>query len=454
MNEQRNRGNRVAGRLAAAALVTAVTLTAAPQLAARDFTEAEFVTLPAAQAFRDGRYEEALEAFKALLETNPQSSLVLRYAGLAALRTGQAEAALGYFDRAVAAEPTSAAAHFNRAQALLTLNRRDEAVAALTRVTAEAPGSPYADQARTFLEGLGAATGEERAQTRATKTPSFLQAGVGLAYDDNVAAKATDEDEAFRAFEFLEGAHFFHEGQRTYLKGDGRGYLNHHTDDQDEFDLISVEGRLEGGMRGEIAGRPGLLAFGLLADYDHLDGERFATGFGADLTGAVGLSERVSAVLVQRVEDIDYEEDGVAPNFTSRDGVVYTTNARVYFLSADGKSFSWAGYLFEAVNANGQNFDREGHGVEIGGRLALTPRFRIDGHAEYREDDYDNFVGPIQRETDYLELEIGGAFKLTDRAELRGRYTFVDEDSSLDALDYDRNVFSLSVVYAFTGDAR
>ncbi|MEM1139800.1 MAG: hypothetical protein AAGH45_07940, partial [Pseudomonadota bacterium] len=114
----------------------------------------------------------------------------------------------------------------------------------------------------------------------------------------------------------------------------------------------------------------------------------------------------------------------------------------------------WAGYLFEAVNANGQNFDREGHGVEIGGRLALTPRFRIDGHAEYREDDYDNFVGPIQRETDYLELEIGGAFKLTDRAELRGRYTFVDEDSSLDALDYDRNVFSLSVVYAFTGDAR
>ena len=86
-----------------------------------------------AAAYRQGDYATALASYKEAVEKNPNDAEALSNLGQVLVRMQQPEAALPYFDRAIAQIPDRWAYHFNRARALGLLQRWDEAVAGYQR---------------------------------------------------------------------------------------------------------------------------------------------------------------------------------------------------------------------------------------------------------------------------------------------------------------------------------
>lgn len=112
----------------------------------------------AAAAQRQGDRPAAAAAYREALDADPQSFAALH--GLAVLcgQGGRLAEALQWFDRALAVQPHSAAAHFNRGRVLHAQRRFEEALTAYDCAVALAAGSAPADlhhQRGQVLEALG-----------------------------------------------------------------------------------------------------------------------------------------------------------------------------------------------------------------------------------------------------------------------------------------------------------
>ena len=93
----------------------------------------------AAEAWQQGRPQAATEILNALLQDNPRHVTALNTLGLIAIGARDAEAALGFFERAAAAEPGSPGIWFNRFQALEAAGDLARALDSLDRALAIDP---------------------------------------------------------------------------------------------------------------------------------------------------------------------------------------------------------------------------------------------------------------------------------------------------------------------------
>ena len=91
----------------------------------------------AAAHYDAGRWPEADAAYRAALDLAPRKAPVMHNLGIVAAGAGDPTRAIEWFDRVIAAEPGYAAAHANRAVALLKLGRPHEAVASITSAVAD-----------------------------------------------------------------------------------------------------------------------------------------------------------------------------------------------------------------------------------------------------------------------------------------------------------------------------
>jgi predicted Zn-dependent protease len=87
----------------------------------------------AAELFRVGRAAEAEGVLRAVVGAEPTDGEALEMLGVVLGAQGRHADALGAFDRARDARPSSATIRHNRAQALFHLGRRDEARAELQK---------------------------------------------------------------------------------------------------------------------------------------------------------------------------------------------------------------------------------------------------------------------------------------------------------------------------------
>lgn len=105
----------------------------------------------AAQHQQGGRLEQAEECYRTALGQEPANPGILHNLGALVARRGDPAAALGLFDRLLAAEPYYASAHFNRGNALWALDRPCDAIQAFRAVVALEPDHHDAHRALGFL---------------------------------------------------------------------------------------------------------------------------------------------------------------------------------------------------------------------------------------------------------------------------------------------------------------
>jgi tetratricopeptide (TPR) repeat protein len=102
-----------------------------------------------------GRFREAEAAIEALLQHHPEDPGLLNNLGIAAQRSGDEEAALRAFSRAVAADPGYVKARLNYGRLLLSRGERGAAAEHLEAVSREAPDSPLGEEAERLLQSSG-----------------------------------------------------------------------------------------------------------------------------------------------------------------------------------------------------------------------------------------------------------------------------------------------------------
>jgi tetratricopeptide (TPR) repeat protein len=114
-------------------------------------TDRDALVAAAVAHHQDGRLEDAEAAYKAVLKLAPAFAGVLHNLGVLAAETGRPREAIGYLDRAIAAEPGYASAYFNKANALRALGQRVGALENYRRAISLEPGHYEAHLALGYL---------------------------------------------------------------------------------------------------------------------------------------------------------------------------------------------------------------------------------------------------------------------------------------------------------------
>lgn len=123
----------------------------APRIADAEF----YADLGVAYA-RLNRFPDAINAFHAALERQPDAHLTRVNLAFAFLRNGELHEALTTFDAALAQEPDAAHAHLGRSEALARLSRKDEALGAALKARALEPDNARANHLVQLLGGAPA----------------------------------------------------------------------------------------------------------------------------------------------------------------------------------------------------------------------------------------------------------------------------------------------------------
>ena len=123
-----------------------------------DFTEAlredgsaQFLFHRAQARREQGKYDEAIADFSAVLDEDPSMLTALLYRGETLQHAERHEEALADFDALIADDPSDHLSHFRRSETLLALKKPKEALAEL--VTARDLGSERADETLRLLAG-------------------------------------------------------------------------------------------------------------------------------------------------------------------------------------------------------------------------------------------------------------------------------------------------------------
>ena len=116
-----------------------------------DTTDRDALAAEALAHHQAGRLAEAEAGYKAMLEIVPDMAGILNNLGVLAAETQRPREAIGYFDRAIAAEPGYASAYFNKANAMGALGHKVGALENFRQTVALEPGHYEAHLALGYL---------------------------------------------------------------------------------------------------------------------------------------------------------------------------------------------------------------------------------------------------------------------------------------------------------------
>lgn len=126
---------------------------AAPRQGAMSLEMIRGMLAAAHQSLEQGRYSEAIAAYKAILDRDPRNVEAITHLGIVAGMAGHTDTALQAFDKALAVDPSYAHALWDKGLLLLQVKKDyRRAIEAFERFIALVPGSSDAEQAKGFIE--------------------------------------------------------------------------------------------------------------------------------------------------------------------------------------------------------------------------------------------------------------------------------------------------------------
>jgi len=345
-------------------------------------------------------YPSAITAFERVLELDSKHRKVHYELGIAYFFSGDYQRAAGSLKRARKDDPSNPMVLLYLGAASMSLGRDKEAAEALRACIEVNPSPEVVTMARDYLEKIPV---REKPKKRLR-----LSATLSFQYDDNVILKPeglttaefiADESD-YRGVGFFWGEYQFLQGE-PWLGGlQYSFYQSVHTRLHD-FDLTNNAAALYGGYRGKVKGFP----YKLQGDYEYqytlLDNKSYL--------------ERHSGILNL--------------NFIEKTQHIH------------------GGYFFDQDNAEGSNWDYEGHLVSAGVFTPLVYGVRLRLKSEYYWQNFDNTHTTFLRKrkdrewTQHVSLDRDFGKYLN----LSAYYIYQGHKSNLDVFEYDRNIVFLSI---------
>jgi tetratricopeptide (TPR) repeat protein len=454
---------------------------------------------PATAAYEQGHWSLAVQLLEPL-ETSPRAQRML---ALAYYQNQDFDRARPALDRALAAAPNDVElnqallevlladrdyirasdvagrlaalgaadeAAFGRARIHLAAGERDSAIGILDGLVAGAEPALAMRAADVLIEALYAAhlygKAYETAQLALSRDPdSPLAFRFSKIQPDPVTGRLFSVDLAYR-FEYDDNLTFpdeeFGSGEEDYrhvlmadllyrrplgggwlIYGQGHAMQSLHRD-FDEFDRTRLKGSAGIGFQGQRWG----WRLPLEAAHDWLDGDSFRTTVAALPGMSLEFAQGYLGHLYVRLQTDDYE-DPVLPD-EARSGDV--TGAGVLLAGQVTPRLQLRSYLeFNRYDADGSYWERDETVAFIYGEFEFTSDWTAGLAYRYQDQDFDN-ARPVfaQRQQDESqELYLNLTHRFSEDWRFRGQVSLIDHASNIPIFDYDRNVYSISVIRGF-----
>lgn len=394
----------------------------------------------AGKAFKNKNYNLAIEELNKLLVENPENLVVLRYIGLSYHRLEQYDKAIEAYERILEIDPENVPAFFYLGATYFNLKQANEASELFQKVIQLSPGSLYAEWAEKYIEALWQQQSVYKRPGKPITWNFYVQASPQT--DFNVP-EGTEEDAAFRFTEYVSG------GLRTkminnFIFGfDVASYLNQHlTDDnnEDDFDLLTLGTSAYVNYTTTLAGKPFSPELRYDFDYILVDYDEFSNSHSITTSFNTEFTSNTLTVPYYRFTFDNFDEDGFDPDISSRDAVNNAGGLRQYFFFLNRAVNFWLAYEFQHNDADGLNFNYLGHDISVGTSFPAFWKIRTDLSAGYGREDYNDFQGPRDRETNRQDYSIRLARKIKGPIYGTVSYRYINEDSNYETLEFERHI--------------
>lgn len=407
-------------------------------------------------------YDRAQPILEQAFAADPKLDGLGYYVGFLRHRKADYEGAVQAFQAGVATDlKIQQLAQFYSGLALASLGFQDRAARELEQAARLLPASPLtaaAERLREVVTGPRARERRFRAEVR-----------VGGFHDDNVAVNpATGTDPLVRD---LRSRPHESPGELGSLRLDfvlvrttpfeatiTYSLFATVNNDLHDFDILDHVGGLSGTYRSTLGGRPYALSLQYAYDYLTLGGDAFVRRHTFSPTASLVANAHNVTAVQARYQRSDYAGDGSLTPDERRNGANTMAGLTHLLQFEGGKHLVKAGYQWDLDDTDGRNFRYAGHRILAGVQYtlpwaALRLRYDLDVHLRrYRSL---NSILPIdapgtvrRSDTEYTHTA-GLSLPLSKDLTLVAEYQRTNAHSNLAVFTFDRNIFSLSLVWLY-----
>lgn len=418
------------------------------------YAQVQLVDTDAGKAFKAGDYEKALKEFSLLLDEYPEDSvIILRYMGLSYHRLEKYSDAIKSYEEALEIDPQNAPVIFYLASTYFKISQTNKAKEQFQNVISIAPESLYSGWAERYIEAI------EQKETVYERPGGprlyqvFLQVAPQLDFNvpeapDN--SNSFSDDESFRFTEYASlglrtkqlGNWFFGADFSTYQSQNTKQELR-------EFNLSTFNISPYINYTTTVFGKPFSPIVRYNFNYALLDYDSYSNSHSISASLNTAFTEDTLTIPFYRITFDDFNDEGFDPSISSRDATNNAVGLLQYFFFMQRALNVWIGYEFQNNNADGLNFNYNGNRITGGVSVPIFWNIRTDLSAEYARDDYSDFQGPRDRETNRGNLF--GRITRNIKGPIYGAisYNYTKEDSNYSVLEFDRHIITWSIFLSY-----
>lgn len=418
------------------------------------YAQLQLTQTEAGEAFKSGDYEKALEEFSILLEEYPEDSvIILRYIGLSYHRLEQYDKAINSYEKALEINPQSAPVLFYLASTYFKTSNTTKANELFQNVISISPDSLYSGWSERYIQAI------EQQETVYERPGGprlyqvFLQVAPQLDFNvpespDN--SSSFSDDESFRFTEYASIGLRTKQLGNWFLGTDFSTYQSQNTKRElREFNLSTFDISPYINYTTTILGKAFSPILRYNFNYALLDYDSYSNSHSISANLNTAFTENTLTVPFYRLRFDDFNDKGFDPSISSRDATNNAVGLLQYFFFSQRAVNVWLGYEFQNNDSDGLNFNYNGHRVTGGFSVPVYWGIRADISGEYGRDDYPDFQGPRDRETNRgsffgritrnIKGPIYGAFS----------YSYTNENSNYSVLEFDRHILTWSIFLSY-----
>ena len=418
------------------------------------FAQLKLTDTEAGKAFKSGDYDKALTELKVLLEEYPDDAVtILRYIGISYHRLGEYKKALASFEQALEIDPQNVPALFYMASTYFKITDTAAAREIFERIMILAPDSLYAEWSERYVQAIIQRETEYKQPGGPKLYDVFIQVAPQLDFnvpeDPNVGSTFSD-DESFR---FTEYASL---GLRTKQLGNWMlgtyfsTYQSQHTKrSMREFNLSTFNITPYINYTTTILGKSFSPMLSYNFNYSLLDYESYSNSHTITATFNTGLTPNTLTMPYYRISFDSFDDKGFDPSISSRNATNNAFGVVQYFFFMERAINVWLAYEFQHNDADGLNFNFNGNKFGAGFSVPIVWEIRGDLSGEYQRDDYPDFQGPRDRETNRVNLFVRLARNIVGPVYGAFSYSYTNENSNYEVLEFDRHILTWSLFLSY-----
>lgn len=413
--------------------------------------QADFVLdSDAARAFIDRDYQLALDEFNALAEQYPNDLTIKRYQAICLDRLDRPEQAIDKLTEILLVTTQAVSVHYHMATIYYKLQMPELAQQHFDEVISISGDSKYSELAQVYLDAIA----NQRFNFLNPGAPRnwnfYAILGLNKELGSRVAFDGEDRS-GIRTSGYL-SANYYYLRSPEWTGSFGfalyRSHHDHSSLSDNDFKQWGLRTSLQ--RQTQLADRPAIFRISL--DYKDLEfGSReYSDGLSGSLNSRIQFTQNTATNFY-----FSYGQDKFDPLISFDPDLVVTRQDLVYagidhsvYLNNRNIELG-AGLFVNEIDADSENFDREGYGARVFSRFSLPYGLQLRLSATYREDEYSDIFGGADREFDSVYYGAGISRQFGRNFYLNLIYREYDIDYSRDYGDLDNSSIGMYLSYVY-----